>query len=354
MVITMATIATARDAKGATPQSAGFFAPAEEAPHARTWLSWASTRSIYDRSTAYYEDVHETLGRLAAAIAEREPVTMLAASEHHALVRELCGPNVELVDIATDDMWARDTGPIFLKANDGRRALLDLNYNGWGGKQRHTKDRLISHSIAETLDRPYFQAGVVGEGGGLEFDGDGTLILTESCWVNDNRNPGMSRDEIEAELKVMLGVETVVWVPGVRGKDITDGHIDGSIRFIRPGLLMGSSYPGDTSEWGRAYEEAKAILSRAGDARGRSFEIVEVPAAVDVRSTDPEFFTSYANFYVGNGAVYTPEFGDRTADARAVEALEDLFPDREVVALNVDRIYENGGGIHCVTQQEPA
>jgi len=332
----------------------GFFAPAEAAPHARTWLAWASTESIYDASTAYFEDVQETLGRLAAAIADREPVTMMAATEHHRLARELCGPRVELVDIPTDDMWARDTGPIFLNGDDGEKAILDLNFNGWGGKERCSKDRRVSAKIAGALGRTYRKADLVGEGGGIEFDGDGTLILMDGCWVNDNRNPDKSRDEIETELKSCLGVRKVIWLPGVRGEDVTDGHIDGVIRFVRPGILVTDFFEGGESPWVEVLAECKGILESATDARGRAFEMVDIPWARNPRSTDPDFFPGYANFYIGNGAVYTPRFGDRTADDKAVEILGMLFPGREVVALDVDRIYENGGGIHCVTQQEPA
>jgi agmatine deiminase len=353
IVTTMVAIAKGQQALGAKTSMRGFYAPAEAAPHARTWLAWASTKSIYGTSTAYFEDVQETLGRLAAAIAEHEPVNMMAGAEHHALARKLCGPRVELVDIPTDDIWARDNGPIFLNNDDGRKAVLDLNFNGWGGKQRHSKDARISRSIADLLECCYIKADVVGEGGGIEFDGEGTLILTDSCWVNDNRNPGRSQDEIEAELKARLGVKKVIWVPGVRGEDITDGHIDGSIRFVRPGLLMMDDYRGDSTAWGQVQAESKDILSRTTDAKGRSFEIVEIPIPEKSRSTRPGFFGNYANFYVGNGVVYTPQFGDKPADSRASRSLGKLFPGRKIVALNVDRIYENGGGIHCVTQQEP-
>ena len=349
-----ATFTRTQAVKGAIRDMTTYYAPAEEAPHARTWMCWASTPSIYSGAIGYFEEVQATLGRLAAAIADHEPVTMLAAAEFHDLARRLCGPKVDLLDIATDDMWARDSGPIFLKSEDGARALLDLNFNGWGNKQDHERDGKVAQAIAEALDRPCTKASVVGEGGGLEFDGEGTLILTDSCWVNENRNPGMTQGDIEKELKARLGVHTVIWVPGVRGLDITDGHIDGSIRFVRPGLLMTSGYPGDRSEWGLALEESRKILEKAKDARGRAFEIVEVPSAVDARSTHPDFFTSYANYYVGNGALYTPQFGDAQADAKAIDTFSRLFPGRRVVALEVDRIYENGGGIHCVTQQEPA
>jgi agmatine deiminase len=327
--------------------------PSEAEPHARTWMAWPSTPAVYGGPGAYYESVQETLGRLAAAIAENEPVTMAAAAEHHALAAELCGPKVGLVDIATDDMWMRDSGPVFVRASGGTIAAVDFRFNGWGNKQAHPRDAEIASSVAKSagVDRRVFP--VRGEGGGIEYDGDGTLLLTESCWVNDNRNPGLSRAEIEQHLKQALGVEVVIWVPGVRGKDITDGHIDGSIRFVKPGLLVASGWPGDTSEWGRAHEEALAILANAADARGRGFEVISIPSATNPRSASEDFLTSYANYYVGNGALYTPQFGDRKADAMARETLGRLHPERRIVQLDMDRIYENGGGIHCVTQQQP-
>lgn len=328
--------------------------PAESEPHTRTWMAWPSTPGFYGGPGAYFESVQETLGRLAAAIAENEPVSMATAKEHHALAARLCGPDVELVDIATDDMWARDSAPVFVHTADGRVAGVDFGFNGWGDKQPHARDGDLAAHITEEADVEHHDAGLCGEGGGFEYDGDGTLLLTESCWVNGNRNPGMTRAEIEKRLKAALGVETVIWVPGVRGLDITDGHIDGSFRFVEPGLVIASSYPGDTSEWGRAHKEALAILAKARDARGRPLEIISIPAATDVRSTSDDFLSSYANYYVGNGALYTPQFGDRKADALALDILGRLHPGRRIVQLDVDRIYENGGGIHCVTQQQPA
>jgi agmatine deiminase len=316
-------------------------------------MCWPSTPSIYGGRGAYFESVQETLGRLAAAIAENEPVTMLADASLHAIVSRLCGPSVELLDAATDDMWARDSGPVFARAASGAKVAVDFNFNAWGGKQSHARDALVARAIARTADCERVETHLVGEGGGLEYDGDGTLILAESCWVNENRNPGLSRDEIEAELRRLLGVQAVIWTPGVRGLDITDGHIDGSVRIVRPGVLMMAHNPEDVSENAEAQLEAKNILSRARDARGRSFEIVEIEDALETRSRRPDFFSAYANYYLGNGALYSPEFGDARADRLARTALEQLYPDRRIVMLDLDRIYENGGGAHCVTQQEP-
>ncbi|MCC6786259.1 MAG: agmatine deiminase family protein [Hyphomonadaceae bacterium] len=331
-----------------------FQVPAEDAAHARTWMCWPSTPAIYGGQGAYYESVQASIGRLAAAIAEHEPVTVLADASVHPLAARLCGPRVELLDAATDDMWARDSGPVFVRSATGAKAAVDFNFNAWGGKQRHASDSLVARAIAASAGCDRVETHLVGEGGGLEYDGDGTLILTESCWVNDNRNPGLSRSEIEVELKRLLGVETVIWTPGVRGLDITDGHIDGSVRIVRPGVLMMAFNPEDTTENADAQAEAKTILSRTRDARGRAFEIVEIEDAMETRSRGADFFSAYTNYYVGNGALYTPEFGDARADRLARAAFERLYPDRRIVALNLDRIYENGGGVHCVTQQEPA
>lgn len=331
-----------------------YTAPSEDAPHARTWMCWPSTPSVYGGRGAYYESVLETIGRLAAAIAENEPVTMLADASVHALAARLCGPRVQLLNVATDDMWARDTGPVFVRDAAGAKAAVDFNFNAWGGKQAHARDARVARAIAEASVCPRVATQLVGEGGGLEYDGDGTLILTESCWVNDNRNPSLSRDDIEAELKRLLGVQTVIWTPGVRGLDITDGHIDGSVRIVRPGVVMLAFNPEDDTENADAQREAKAILARSRDARGRAFEMIEIEDALSPRSRRADFFSAYANYYVGNGALYSPQFGDTRADRRARDALERLYPDRRIVMLDLDRIYENGGGAHCVTQQEPA
>ncbi|MEM8493237.1 MAG: agmatine deiminase family protein [Pseudomonadota bacterium] len=347
-------LATALLASGSVHALPPMRAPAEEHPHAATWMAWPHNLSLYeDRS--YFEDVQQHLGRLARAISRFEPVFMAAPSPDFARVRELCGEAVTPVSIPTNDMWMRDSGPVFVRNSDGALGAVDFNFNGWGDKQQpRADDEQVAERVCEYLGIKCARTALVGEGGGLEYDGEGTLLLSESCWLNENRNPGIGRHEMTAELKRLLGVEKVIWLPGVRDRDITDGHIDGSIRFVRPGVIMTSGFPGDVSDWGATLDEGRAILARETDARGRSFELVDIPGATDASSSSDELFTGYANYYVANGAVFTPRFGDRKADARALELLGALFPDREVVPLELDRIYECGGGIHCVTQQQPA
>lgn len=339
-----------------------FIAPAEEAPHTRTWMCWPGMVENYEygrRPAGYHGEVKRTIGRLAAAIAEHEPVVMCAPLEDHGEARDACGDTVDLVPIPTDDMWARDSGPVFVLGDKGETAGVTFNFNAWGNKWHQPADAVLAGRVLAHLGIPEINAGVTGEGGGVEYDGDGTLLLTESCWVNDNRNPGLGRDAIEAELCRVLGVEQVIWLRGVAGEEETDGHVDGYVRFIRPGVVLMSGDSGADGRyggrniWDEDYRDARDRLRNARDAAGRRFEIVELPCATICRSDDPRFFTSYANFYVGNGAVYSPHFGDDKADARAEETLGALFPGRDVVMLDVDRIYENGGGIHCVTQRGP-
>lgn len=338
-----------------------FIAPAEEEPHTRTWMCWPAYTQDYQyggRPESYPHQVRSAIGQLAQAISEHEPVSMCASPEHHEIARSYCGDRVELVPIPTDDMWARDTGPVFVRNKNGQKAGVNFNFNAWGGKEDLPVDAKLAGRILDHLGIPEITASVVGEGGGIEFDGEGTLLLTESCWVNNNRNPGLTRAEIETELRRVLGVEQVIWLQGVAGEEETDGHIDGYVRFIRPGLVLMSGADRNDPAWGKDtvwhddYDDARNRLRKARDAAGRRLEIVELPWASKFRSDDPAFFTSYANFYVGNGAVYSPQFGDDTADKRAEATLTALFPGRQVIMLEVDRIYENGGGIHCVTQQE--
>ncbi|MEM7294703.1 MAG: agmatine deiminase family protein [Pseudomonadota bacterium] len=328
--------------------------PAETAPHAATWMAWPTELAIYEDAT-YLESVQEQLGQLAAAISQYEPVLMAAREDDFTLVSELCGPRVQAVNIPSNDMWMRDTGPVFVTGQRGALAAVNLNFNGWGDKQQpRSADERMAAGVAENLGVEQIRTHLVGEGGGLECDGEGTMLLTESCWLNDNRNPDVSKAAMTEELKRLFGVEKVIWLPGVRGQDITDGHIDGSIRFVRPGLIMTGGYPDDDSDWGLALTEAREILARETDARGRRFEQVDIPSATDPANDSEYLFTGYANFYIANSAIFTPEFGDKRADKVAMERLAALFPERDIVPLSVDLIYENGGGIHCVTQQQPA
>ncbi|MEU8955438.1 agmatine deiminase family protein [Streptomyces sp. NPDC048518] len=324
--------------------------PEESAPHELTYMSWP-TRRIWS------SDVHavrEDIARIARTIAEFEPVTLLANGRDVAAARRACGSGVTVVPVPVDDLWMRDTGPSFVLGPDGI-AGVDLNFNGWGDKQEHGRDGKVAREILADRRIARIEALLVGEGGAIEVDGAGTLLATESSLVNENRNPGKSRADIERELKGLFGATEVLWVDGVRGEDITDCHIDALARFTEPGVvLMSTPSPAAPEDvWSKAYAQARETLSAAKDARGKRLDIVALPEPSDIGRRGDDFLATYVNYYVANGAVIMPRFGDRKADDAAASTVRDLYPGRRVVQVPVDALGEGGGGIHCATQQLP-
>jgi agmatine deiminase len=335
-----------------TPLANRAVVPLESDPHRRTWMAWPSSREIWG---GLLPGIQRDIAEIASTVAGFEPVVLCAnpSEVHHATAA--CTAVVEVIgSIPVDDCWMRDSGPIFRA--DGREVLTatGLHFNGWGDRQIHRRDANVAELVAGYAQVPFAAADLVAEGGAVETDGDGTLMATESSVINDNRNPGRSKADLERALCDAYGAEGVVWVPGLRGRDITDDHIDATSRFIAPGTVMVQVPPADrTDVWADDAREQHQILAEAHDARGRRIQIVDLQGPTTVRSTSPDFLDSYANFYTVNGAVLTAQFGDVEADRVAAAVLADAFPGREVLQLNVDRLHEGGGGIHCVTQQEP-
>ena len=269
--------------------------------------------------------------------------------------RAECGPGVTvLVSIPVDDCWMRDSGPVFRLDGRGGLDTIGLNFNGWGSNQTHDKDRSVAELVARHAGVPFSAAGFVGEGGAIEADGDGTVMATESSLVNPERNPGMAKAQIEEAVLAAYGAQAMLWLPGVADRDITDDHVDATSRFVQPGVVMVQRPPAvRTDVWA---EDARAqfdILSQATDAKGRRLRVIEVDGPDTVRSNDPRFVDSYVNYFACNGGVIMPEFGDTAKDAAARVTVARAFPGRTVVALKYDALALGGGGVHCVTQQEP-
>ncbi|MEU7513243.1 agmatine deiminase family protein [Streptomyces sp. NPDC042898] len=326
---------------------------AEWESHTRTFMSWPALASVWEDDLPY---VREDIARIARAVGEYEAVVMMARPDQVAAAQRACGRQVEVIPLAVDDLWARDTVPVFVE-DGGKVVGVDFNFNGWGDKQEHTNDAQVGRKLLAKYGVPREQAPLVAEGGSFETDGEGTLLITESSIVNDNRNRGKSRDQIEDELIDTLGVEKVIWLAGVRGEDITDAHVDSLVRFTAPGVvLLDQAFPGTPPDsWSRSADQARAVLSKATDARGRRFEIIDLPQPDLDRITGEgdDFVSTYANFYVANDSVFMPRFGDRKADARAKAILREHFPDRDVVQVQIDTIASGGGGIHCSTHDQP-
>ncbi|MEV7568813.1 agmatine deiminase family protein [Streptomyces tanashiensis] len=326
---------------------------AEWESHARTFMSWPALESVWEEDLPY---VRQDIARVARAIAEYEYVVMMARPDQRAAAQRACGSGVEVIPLAVDDLWARDTVPVFVEEG-GKVTGVDFNFNGWGNKQVHTNDGRVGRNLLSKYGTPRIQAPLVAEGGSFETDGEGTLLITESSIVNDNRNRGKSRDRIEAELKELLGMKKVIWLKGVRGEDITDAHVDSLVRFTAPGvILLDRAFPGMPADsWSRSSDQAMSVLSEATDAQGRSFEVIDLPQPDPDRITgySDDFLSTYANFYIGNDAVYMPRFGDRKADDRARGILQEHFPKRDIVPVKIDTIATGGGGIHCATHDQP-
>jgi agmatine deiminase len=329
--------------------------PDEAAPHGRTWMAFGASQKIWGRKLL--PEVQNNLVSIALSIAKYEPVSMLVRSEDVALLESKLGnhPYVTIVVAELNDLWLRDTGPVFVVDSAGHLAGVDFNFNGWGEKQDFAQDAKVAALITEKANVEHFVSSLILEGGGIEVDGEGTAIITESCVLNPNRNPGVSKEVGEEELKRLLGLEKIIWLPGISGKDITDGHTDFYARFIRPGVVVaGLESDPEVYDYEVTREHLK-LLQEATDARNKKLEVITLAAPTTVR---PEFETAefapgYIGFYVYNGAVLMPEFGDAKADSKARDTLQRLFPDRVIEQLNIDAIAAGGGSIHCTTQQEP-
>ena len=338
--------------------AAAYFVPDEAEPHTRIWMSWPASTAIWGSSLL--PKIQSDIATLARTIAKYEAVTMIAdgatnASKARTKIGATNYPVTVLSTIPTDDCWMRDMGAIFRRNGAGGLDAIGLNFNGWGNKQTHAKDNLVAQRVAAYLNLPFTAASVVGEGGGVIEDGDGTLIANLSSWVNTNRNPGKTQAQIETALLSAYGASKMIWCTGLKGKDITDDHIDATAQFVSPGKLVIHNPPaGATDVWSVDARNVYDTLSKATDAKGRTFQITLIDQPVHPRSTSSDLLKSYINYLVVNGAVINVNFGDSTTDGAAQAKFAALYPGRVIELINLDNLYGNGGGgIHCVTQQQP-
>ncbi|MFC9390409.1 agmatine deiminase family protein [Streptomyces venezuelae] len=351
-----AALATTTEGRAGAASAAGTFrVPVEDARHTRTWMAWPDSTSIWGNTLS---GVQADIALIARTVAKYEPVVMCANSGSAAKARQLCGSTVTVItSIPVDDCWMRDSGPVFRTDGAGGLDAVGLNFNGWGNKQTHARDALVAGRVASYAGVPITYADLVGEGGAIEQDGAGTLMATRSSLVNRNRNPGVSERQLEAAMCAAYGASKVIWFDGVRGQDITDDHVDATSRFLAPGeALVQMPLASDNDAYARDARQQFSVLSGATTATGVPMDTMRLqgPDYYKIRSSNPDFLASYANFYLCNGAVISAHFGDTRADQAAKATLARLYPDRVIEQLNIDRLGTGGGGIHCVTQQQPA
>jgi agmatine deiminase len=346
-------------------------------------MAWPAFASIW--SSELLPKVRADIVKIAKTIAKYEPVVLIANPHQEESARQAFSSsedsqnNITVLSLPLDDLWARDTLPVFLEwinnnetsdVNNINLSVIvgvNFNFNGWGGKQQHGNDSTLAKKVIKHYSLECLQAPLIAEGGSFETDGDGTLLVTESSIVNENRNKGKSRDELEAELKDYLGIKKVIWFPGVKGRDITDAHVDCLARFASPGVVVlnrpwKNSTEDEDDVWTVSSNEAKAIVENSTDALGNKIKVVELyepdPKKISYQedeeeSTQSTFLASYVNYYVANGVVIMPTFGDEEADRAAMKIVKGLYPGREVVGIEVNTLASGGGGIHCSTHDQP-
>jgi agmatine deiminase len=333
----------------------GWRMPAEWEPMAATWLGWPVYQDREMLWGEHYEAVQQAFGLVARTIARYQRCIVAAHAPLAEQARRVCGPTVTVLPLAVDDNWLRDCGPSILVHDDRVEQLgVGFRFNAWGEKY-HPYDGCarFADDCAELAGMTLQRSPMVLEGGSFHVDGQGTLLTTESCLLNPNRNPGLNRAEIEAELKRMLGVRKVVWLPGNPAEVETDGHVDCIAAFVAPGRVLVNTADADQGEYFRCMRENRRALELATDARGRRFELLELPVPRGHDDYGSERFCAlYSNYILVNGAVISTAFGVPRDDA-ARAAFARAFPDRVVELLPVAAIGLGGGSIHCSTQQQP-
>lgn len=336
-----------------TPREAGFHMPAEWAPHTRCWMAWPCHAGTWT-DAAGLAAARRAFVRVAAAIARFEPVVMIARPEDAADARRLLGDEATVIEAPLDDSWARDIGPSFLIDGLGGLAGVDWGFNAWGlNHPEFAADAALGRRVLAEAGARRFIGPLVLEGGSISVDGDGTVLTTEECLLNPNRNPHLTRADIEDMLCGWLGVDTVIWLEKGLDNDETDGHVDELASFVAPGkvLLLDSQDPDDPNT--AVLARNRDILASARDAKGRLLEVLTIPQpALRRAGRGGRLTTSYANFYIANGGIILPSYDD-PMDAEARRVLEHCFPDHTVVQVPSLDIVAGGGCIHCITQQEP-
>ena len=343
-----------RDAETPSPSQQGLAMPPDWAAHARTWMCWPCRRETWGSDDTML-NAKQATARIARAISTFEPVVLAARPEDVPAAKLATAGKVQLFPTALDDSWARDSGPSFLCGPGGMRAALQWQFNAWGRKYRpFDHDATLATRIAEFSALAVHDVPLVCEGGAIHCDGEGTLITTEQCLLNPNRNPHLGKEEVEFLLARYAGITKVIWLGDGFCDDETDGHVDNIACFAGPGRVIVGVPSSPSLPDAPAVKDAIRRLQRERDAQGRALEVVELPQPRRVRFDwrGRIMQTSYINFYLANGGIVMPSFDDPNDD-KAEAVLAACFPGRDVLQVEVLDLLQGGGGIHCISLGEP-
>jgi agmatine deiminase len=333
-----------------TPADDGMHMPGEWEQHERCLLAWPTqTRRAFWRSRGHgLDEARRAYAAVAQAIARFEPVLVIANEDEAAEARALCGPDVTVVSCPIDDSWLRDNGPIFVRHDNGARAGIQFGFNAWGHKLApYDADAAVAGPICAHLGLPLYRAPFILEGGSIAVDGAGTLVTTERCLLNRNRNPHLSRGDIEQGLRTWLGVQRIIWLPDALVEDSgTDGHVDNVVAFVRPGLALLQT----TAD--RAHPNAAVARENRRRLEAAGIAVVEIAVLPYVDMGHLAIPVPYLNFYPANGGMVVPVVGHEADDAMLAR-IAGCFPERQVVGVPGAVLARGGGGVHCITQQVP-
>jgi agmatine deiminase len=336
--------------------------PAETAPHERTWMAFPRPGRTLGDDPASAEEAYAAWTAVAHAVAEFEPVTMVVDPVERDRARRMLGDGVELLEAPLDEFWMRDFGPTFVVDDDrpGVLGAVDWTFNGWGAPAwaEWRTSAGIARVVAANLDAELVSSMLVNEGGGIHVDGEGTVLATETVQLDPRRNPYADKARVEAELARTVGATRVVWLPRGLTRDYdefgTNGHVDIVATIPSPGRLLLHDQRDPDHPDHEVTRELRALLAGTSDAAGRSWDIIDLPAPDTLRDGEGFVDYSYVNHLVVNGGVIACGFGEQRADAAAREILAGAYPGRRVVTVDSRAIFARGGGIHCITQQQPA
>ena len=335
-----------------TPREQGFAMPPEWARHDRCWMAWPCRAELWGERLAAAQ---QACAEIARTIAEFEPVTMIARPELTAEASLRCGQGISVLPLEHDDCWTRDTLPTFVVDPRGQLAGIDWRFNFYGGTALgQAADARLAEAICERLKVPRFTAPVVLEGGAVHVDGEGTCLVCARSLLDPGRNPGLGREAMESALADHLGVSKVIWLEAGLQDDPAGGHVDNLARFARPGVVIALACRDESDANHAGLQGNLARLRGESDAQGRSLEVIEIeqPAA-RWQPDGRRLCASYVNFYLPNGAVLVPMFDD-PMDNPAFNAIAAAFADRQALHIDADDLLHGGGGIHRITQQQPA
>lgn len=356
-----------------SPKADGFRMPGEFEQHDGCWMIWPERQDNWRLGA---KPAQAVFAKVAEAIARFEPMTVCVSQAQYNNARHMLADNIRVVEMSNDDSWIRDCGPTYV-VNENEVRGIDWTFNAWGGLEDGLyfpwdKDDMVARKVCEISghDRYRYDDFIL-EGGSIHVDGEGTLITTEECLLSEGRNSDLTREEIEDVLKESLNLEKIIWLPLGIYNDETNGHVDNIMHYVAPGKVVLAWTEDKNDPQYEICQTAYEILSNETDAKGRKIEVVKLllPANILITKEESEgvdtvdgtlprvegdrLAASYANFYIANGGIIVPIFDDPN-DSKAIETLQSVFPDREIVGIYAREILLGGGNIHCITQQQPS